>query len=277
MSSAARPLAPSVVPLTLALIAASPAAFAIEPLDTFNVRIGGYISTFDTQVRADGETTAGTEFDLERDLDMDSDNTVAMVGLTWRPFERHEFSFSFRQDDMDATTRLQRDIIFNDTVYPASATVRSDFSVDTYEASYVWWAMSHENWALGPRLGVVWYSMDLRLDLELDANGNPTTETISNDVSADLPEPAIGGAWRWTPAEQWRVSADAGYFSADVGDVDGDVFFGRAGVEWYPWESFGFWLDYTISDVDVDIDKTRYQGDFVFQDSGVRLGVAYRF
>src|SRR5512134_2133108 len=83
MSSAARPLAPSVVPLTLALIAASPAAFAIEPLDTFNVRIGGYISTFDTQVRADGETTAGTEFDLERDLDMDSDNTVAMVGLTW--------------------------------------------------------------------------------------------------------------------------------------------------------------------------------------------------
>lgn len=272
-----RPLAPPVVPLALILLTVSPAAFAVEPLDEFSVRIGGYVSTFDTQVRADGTTTNGTEFDLDRDLNVDPDSTIAMVGLTWRPFEHHEFSFSYRQDDKDASTRLQRDIIVEDTVYPTSATVRSELAVDTYEASYVWWAASHENWALGPRVGVVWYSMDLGLQLELDANGDPVTGTVRNDLSADLPEPTIGGSWRWTPAEQWRISADGGYFSADIGDIDGDVFFGRAGVEWYPWENVGFWLDYTVSDVDVDIDKDRFDGDLVFRDSGVRLGVAYRF
>lgn len=273
----ARPLAPPVVPLALILFTVSPAAFAIEPLDTFSARIGGYVSTFDTQVRADGATTNGTEFDLDRDLNMDPDSTIAMVGFTWRPFEQHEFSLSYREDDKDATTRLQRDIIVEDTVYPTSATVRSELSVETYEASYVWWAASHENWALGPRVGVVWYNLELGLELALDANGNPVTGTVRTDVSADLPEPTIGGSWRWTPAEQWRISADGGYFSADVGDIDGDVFFGRAGVEWYPWEKVGFWLDYTVSDVDVDIDKARYNGDLVFRDSGVRVGVAYRF
>lgn len=277
MSSAVRSVASARFPIVLVLLAASPAAAAIEPLDNFSARVGGYISTFDTQLRADGQTTTGTEFDLDRDLDLDPDSTIALIGLTWRPFERHEFSFSYRQDDKDATRRLQRDIIFDDTVYPASATVRSQFAVDTYEASYVWWAASHENWALGPRLGVVWYSVDLRLDLELDVNGNPASGSVGNDVSVDLPEPTIGGSWRWTPAEQWRVSADAGYFSADINSVDADVFFGRAGLEWYPWENVGFWLDYTVSDVDADVDKDRYNGDFVFRDSGVRLGVAYRF
>lgn len=277
MSPAVHSLAYRVAPLGLLIVVASPAALAIEPLDTFSARIGGYISTFDTQVRADGETTAGTKFDLDRDLKVDPDSTIALLGLTWRPFQRHEFSFSYRQDDKDASTILQRDITFNDTVYPASATVRTDISVDTYEASYVWWAASHENWALGPRLGLVWYSLDLRLQLERDENGNSVIETVSNDASVDLPEPTIGGSWRWTPAEQWRVSADAGYFSASIGDVDGDVFFGRAGVEWYPWEKVGFWLDYTVSDIDVNVDKQRFDGNVAFRDSGVRIGVAYRF
>ena len=43
-------------------------AQAVEPLDTFSVRLGGYTSSFDTEIRANGETTDGTEVDLERDL-----------------------------------------------------------------------------------------------------------------------------------------------------------------------------------------------------------------
>lgn len=261
----------------LVLLAASPTARAVVPLDTFSARIGGYISTVDTQVRADGQTSAGTEFDLDRDLALDKDSTLGLVNLTWRPFEKHEFAFSYRQDEKEATKHLQRDIIFNGTVYPTSATVRSQVAIDTYEASYVWWAASHETWALGPRLGLTWYSVDMRIDMQRDANGNPVTGSVSNDVSIDLPEPTIGGSWRWVPGRQWRVSADAGYLTANISGVDADVFFGRAGVEWYPWERVGFWLDYTISDVDAQVDKDRYNGTFVFRDSGIRLGVAYRF
>ncbi len=67
--------------LLLTLLTVSPAAAAVEPVDTFSIRAGGYISTFDTQVRADGRTNAGTSFDLERDFDLDPDNMIAVVGL----------------------------------------------------------------------------------------------------------------------------------------------------------------------------------------------------
>ena len=42
-----------------AVLAAIPAAAAaVEPLDTFSVSIGGYVTRFDTRVRADGELLA---------------------------------------------------------------------------------------------------------------------------------------------------------------------------------------------------------------------------
>lgn len=259
------------------MLAMAPQARAVEPLDTFSGRIGGYITDFDTEVRADGETARGTPIDLKRDLGLDSSNTIGYVGLTWRPWDHHEFGFSYYKNDSDSTRVLQRNIEFNGTVYEATATVRSELNVDTYEAYYVWWAASHETWALGPRFGLVWYKMQLDLSLEFDANGNQGGGSRSGSTDLDLPEPTIGGSWRWTPGEDWRISADAGYFSANINDIDGDVVVGRIGVEWFPWENTGFSLDYTATKIDVDANKSNFNGNVDFTDSGLRLGVVYRF
>ncbi|MFC5577777.1 hypothetical protein ACFPOA_07125 [Lysobacter niabensis] len=261
----------------VALSAAAPLAYAVEPLDTFSARIGGYTSSFDTEIRADGQTSSGTEIDAERDLDLDPDQLIGFVAFTWRPWEHHEFGLSYYGNDTSKTHVLTRDIEFDGTVYEATSTVKADFNVDAYEAYYVWWAASHENWALGPRVGLVWYSVDMGLSLRVDADGNQVGGSVSNEVSTDLPAPTIGGAWRWTPAEDWRISAEVGYLAATVSSVDADVLFGRIGAEWYPWEQFGFSLDYVTSRIQADSDKSDFHGKFDFNDSGLRLGVVYRF
>lgn len=256
---------------------AAPPALAVEPLDTFSVRVGGYVQTFDTEIRADGETQSGTRIDLRRDLGLDDSNAIGYVAFSWRPWEHHDFGLAYYQDDADATRVLQRDIVFEDTTYQASGRVRTEISTDAYEAYYIWWAASHETWALGPRLGLIWYSLDLSLTLEADGAGSPVGGTVSDSVDADLPAPTIGGSWRWTPAEDWRVSAEAGYFSVDVSDIDADVTFGRVGVEWFPWERVGFSLDYTMSRIEADSEKSSFTGNLEFNDSGLRLGAVYRF
>ena len=261
----------------LGMLAVVPQARAVEPLDTFSGKIGGYITDFDTEVRADGETAAGTPIDLNRDLGLDNSNTIGDVGLTWRPWEHHEFGIAYYKNESDSTRVLQRDIEFEDNLYETSSTVRTDLDVDTYEAYYVWWAASHDTWALGPRFGLVWYKLELSLSLEIDAGGNQAGGSVSNSADLDLPAPTIGGSWRWTPAEDWRISAEAGYFTADINDIDADVVFGRIGVEWFPWESTGISLDYTANKIDADANKTNFNGNVDFTDSGLRLGVVYRF
>jgi hypothetical protein len=252
-------------------------ALAVDPLDTFSARLGGYTNSFETELRADGETSEGTDVDLERDFDLNPDEVVGFAGVTWRPWEHHEFGLTYYSSEASNTNVLTRDIEFEDTIYEATSTVKTDLNVDAYEFYYTWWAASHEDWALGPRLGLVWYSVDFDLDLQIDADGNQVDGAISNHVSTDLPAPTIGGSWRWTPAEDWRISADAGWLSAKVSSVDADVSFGRIGVEWFPWERTGFSVDYVISRVRADEDSDSFNGNVDFVDSGARLGVVYRF
>ncbi|WAC64560.1 hypothetical protein OVA13_07330 [Pseudoxanthomonas sp. SL93] len=261
---------------SLALCSMAP-AHAVEPLDRFSARIGGYITRFDTDVKADGETQEGTEVDLHRDLGLSDDDAIAFVAVTWRPWDKHEFGLAYYGNDSSASRELTRDIVFDGTVYEASATVDSEFDLDTYELDYTWWAASHEDWALGPRVGLIWYQMDLRLSAEVEADGEQVGGTISESVDADLPAPVIGADWRWTPGEDWRVSAELGYFSAKLNDIDADITYGRAGVEWFPWERVGFSLDYTINHIKADAEKDRFDGSLDFVNSGLRLGAVYRF
>ena len=123
--------------LALALCGMASPALAVEPLDTFNVRVGGYVNRFDTDLRADGELRPGTHINLHQDLGLDQDNTLGYVAANWRPFERHEFGFSYYNGDASTTRKLQREIVFDDTVYQANSTVRSEYKLDAYELNYV--------------------------------------------------------------------------------------------------------------------------------------------
>ena len=264
--------------LLAALLLVPGVATAIEPLDTFSVSIGGYVTRFDTRVRVDGEALGGTSIDLSKDLGLDTDDMIGFAGVSWRPFERHEVGLSYFGNSVDADRRLQRDIVFEDRLYAASATVRGHYGIDAVEAYYTWWGFLQENWALGPRVGVTWYRVELGLELEADVNGEPVADgTLEDAVSADLPAPTIGAAWRWTPAEDWRIVADGGWFSTEINRIDANVIYARAGVEWHPWEHVGLVLDYTLSDIDARTDREAFTGRLEMRNSGLRVGVLYRF
>ncbi|MGY3266744.1 hypothetical protein [Lysobacter sp. HA35] len=270
-------------PLLLAsflMLAAVPmAAQAVTPLDTFSARFGGYIKQFDTQVRADNATVQGSEVDLDRDLDLGQGNAIAYINMSWRPLDNHEFGIGYYQDDTSASRQLSRTIEFDGNTYQANAVVHAENAIDAYEAYYVWWAANNPNWSLGPRLGLTWYRIDLTLEIERDAAGAPVTNHSRGEVSADLPVPTLGGAWRWVPGgdSAWRFGADGGWFSLNSSGLDGDVYFARVGVEWFPWERWGFSADYTSRRVKIDADKSSFTGNLNFRDSGVRIGVVYRF
>jgi hypothetical protein len=266
--------------LTLSgLGAAAPGVRAQEltPLDTASFRIGGFITTFDTDVSVDGTTQRGTPINLGTDLGLDDSSTIGYVGVTWRPWEHHEFGLTYYQFDADSTRTTTRDFTFRDTTYTANSVIAADFALDGYEAYYTWWAASNERWALGPRVGLVWFSLDLSVALLVDANGNTFGGARRGDASADLPSPVIGGSWRWVPGPNWRVYADAGYLTANIDNVDADILYGRIGVEWFPWERSGFSLDYTISQIDATLDESDFDGTTNLDVSGIRLGYVYRW
>lgn len=269
-----------VVMLGLAAAAAANAAQAqdaLPVLDKASFSVGFVLPNFDTNLQANGVLDNGTNVDLERDLDLDQSNGVAFVRGTWRPFTNHEFSIGYFSTDSDATKKLTRDIVFEGVTYPVNSTVKASFSLDALDLSYTWWGMQKEDWALGLRLGLVDYSMETKLSLELDSAGSDVGGTVSNSVSPNVPAPTIGASWRYRVADQWRLKADAGYFSANISGVDGSVSYFNAGVEWFPWERWGLTANYMYQAIDASVDKSNFKGD-IDQSAGIfSLGLTYRF
>jgi hypothetical protein len=264
--------------LLAGLLAIPGTALAVEPLDRGSFSIGSYLTRFDTEVRVDGQFTSGSSVDLGRDLGLDPDDTIAFAKLSWRPFDRHEFGVSYFSNDVAADHRLDRDFVFEDTVYQAAATVRARYDVDSLEAHYVWWGFSEEDWALGPRLGVTVYRIELGVELALDVNGQPIgSGGVEDSFNGDLPAPTIGASWRWTPGEDWRISADAGWLSTTINNIEGTVGYARVGVEWHPWQHAGLMLDYNVMDIRASTERRHFTGHLDMRNSGLRMGVVFRY
>lgn len=250
---------------------------SLQPVDRGSVQLGLTLPDFDTTVRADGQTGNGTHVDLTHDLGLDNSNVVGSLGLTWRPWQNHEFSLTYFNDDSDATRQINREIEFDGTVYEVDSTLRSELDVDAYTLAYVWWMKHEDAWAIGPRLGLIYYDIDLSLQLTVDSDGNDVSGSTQSSASPQLPVPVIGASWRWVPARNWRLKLDAGYFSADVNDIDGSVSYLNGGLEWFPWQDWGLTLNYSYQSVDVDAVRSDFDGDLEFINRTATLGVIYRF
>jgi len=264
--------------IAAALSASTAMAQELPVLDNASIQLKWALPSTDTTVRADGATSNGTPVDFDSDLGFDDSADTFLIGATWRPWDNHEFALSYYGIDSDATRRLTRNITFDGQTYVTNSTIKSEFSMDTYDMSYTWWGVNEDNWALGPRVGLVYYTMDLGIGATLDANGAPVGSGAAfASISPDVPAPTIGGALRWRPADHWRVKLDGGYFKANVSDFDGTVTYLSGGVEWIPWENWGFTVNYTRSNIDIGSAKVDFNGDLDFTQSAASLGVIYRF
>ncbi|MGB0133768.1 hypothetical protein [Dokdonella sp.] len=249
------------------------AAMAEVPvLDVFSVRLATYFTQLDTVARVEGSVIdSGTDIDLQRDLGLKSSEAIAFAQVDWRPWAHHGFGVSYFNNSRSSNRTLQRDIIFEGQDFPAGSRVRTELEMEGYEMHYVFWAWQKENWALGPRVGLVYYDIGLSLEVE------QTTAVNRADANSGVPAPSIGFDWRWRPADDWRIYASAGVFNATINDVDGSVAVGQIGVEWFPWERFGVYLDYSRNKIDVNLDRRDYRGSLELDDSGARTGIIFRF
>lgn len=264
--------------LTTLLPSIASAQSTLTALDKASISLRLALPNVSTELRADGANSNGSTIEFKRDLAVDSSNVVAFFGGTWRPRDNHEFALSIYNDSDSATNVLEREISFDDVIYATDSTVKTERRLRTYDVSYTWWTANHERWALGPRIGLVYYNWDVSLEMITDSNGNPVAGgTVSAEISPSLPAPSIGAGWRWVPANDWRIKVDAGYFNANINDIDTGVKYLNAGLEWFPRERWGVSLNIGRQNIDISQLKSDFRGDLDFHQTNASMGVTYRF
>jgi len=251
-------------------------------LDYLSVSVGGFANNSAASLSANGGANrSGTRLDFDRDLGQGGTRALPYLDVTWRPWDRHEFEFSYYYDAHDSSRTINRNIQFNGNEFLLGAQLSSRFTLSAGAINYRYWAWIGDRGAFGIWGGLQAYRFSLRLTGDVTsqsgASNAEVSATRSAAVSTTLPDPSIGLSYRYQAADWVRLVADGGAFKANVDNIDATLYSARLGAEFYPWEHFGVTTQYTFNKINADVTKNKFNGDLDFKFRGFQLLLKVRF
>ncbi len=151
--------------LLLIVMFSRPAAAQIELDFETGATFSGYN---DVRIPGDG----GTLFSFSEELETDSD-IFFRIRLFYDFNERHHLGVLFAPLSLNATGQLDRDLIFQDTTFPANTPLEGIYKFNSYRLTYRYDFLRNENLELG--LGFTGKIRDAKIALE--GNGLQSEKT----------------------------------------------------------------------------------------------------
>lgn len=146
------------------------------------------------------------------------------------------------------------------TAADANLALKLDFA----KLAYKWW-MGSGNTVFGLGAGAAYYKLDLRANASVSLN--QSVAATASEYSDSAVAPLLEFGLRHAINPDLRLFADASGMKKSGGRLNGEIYNGTVGVEWFPVKNVGVVFDYGLSQiklnrldtVDVNL-KLRIQG-----------------
>jgi hypothetical protein len=254
---------------TLALLGCCGVAHAQHADDRFWVHLAGYRPSIESSARSDflANDITGTVVRFEDELGLADRKTLpwfqagARLGERWRVELEY---FSLRRSGERSGSR---EIVWGDTVFPVSATLRSQFDSDILRVSAGYSFLKDERTEVGAVLGL--HATRFRLALE----GAMTVEGESDSGAGEaeealVPLPTLGLYGKRDFAPRWSVAGRIDYFTLNTGDFGGGLLNGMIAFGYRFTDRFGLSAGYRYVDYTLDVDKPSWRGGLDYRFSG---------
>jgi hypothetical protein len=235
--------------------------------ETFILDLGAIVNQFHTKLRLDGESGRGSDIDLESD---GLKKTLASfdVGGTWRFLPNHRIDFEYFSAKRSGGRQYNSEITIGDSTFPIGATVNTTAKDQFFIADYRYSFVKTDAVELAGLVGL--YGGQFKFDVSASGNDNPA-HVFNSTASTTVPLPIIGGTVDWYIDPRWRIGAGIAGLKAHLGDVDGSVLVATVGTDYMFTRNLGVGLRYMYSDVDVDVNKSSFDGNATWRMNSVSL------
>ena len=206
---------------------------------------------------------------MEEELGLDKTDSVFRLDGYYRFAEKHQINFSAFDLSREATTQIQKDISWNNTVFPIDTVLTSDFDVTIYKVDYTWRFMQRDKGYLGLTGGL--YIADFDFDLFT------TNVDLFDRSGATAPLPVIGLRGEYNFSEKWSFQADGEIFFFEYEDWDGSLYDVYAGLEYQWFEHMGIGVGVNAVKMDLGVTKTNLSGDLDWEYKGALVFVKFNF
>ena len=255
----------------LALAASQASAEESLALDPVSIWLGGYYAN--TEVNVDAKT---------RDPDLstgkiqleEGDDTVGRARLDVLLFGTQGLQFDYYTLDHSSTQTLSAPFSYGGVPFEANTSLRGKFEFAAGTAAYHWWFGDATD-AFGVGLGAAYYRAKLSIEGTVALAGQSASASQKWDEDAIAPLVTLG--WRHAINDSLRVYAEGSGIWKNGGNLSGQLYDGRAGVEWFPWHNVGFAAEYGATRLKLDREGDTYDANLDIKLHGPSLFARFRF
>lgn len=216
-----------------------------------------WFTTLDASIRIDG-IFEGTRVDFEDDLGLDTEGLPELrVTLGLGPLGRLRAAYT--RALFEGTERLDRTIVFDDTVFAATTRVESELELHYARLGWIWqFPLVPGILRIGPMVELKGFLADVSIETR------DVTPRVRESADLGFVLPTVGAALDFTPHRAVHVFAEASGLPA--GSL-GHMVDAEAGIRVVPIRFLSFSAGYRIFDINVEEDddfgKFRLAGPFV--------------
>ena len=260
------------VALSLALVTqgASAADHGWQNNKHFAIWARAFFASGDTAIKVDSQTTglSGTLLDVERDLNIDDNDTLPVFGVQWRLAKKHALDLAYFELNRSGNIIIDTQIRWGDFVYPSGADVNNFFNTRVIRLAYRYYLVSDLNKEIAIGGGV--HSTEIEAGISASSVG-------SSKVASEAPLPmlTLSSVHRLSP--KWSLELRGEWFGIDLGGIEGEIWHADAAVAWQVLEHVGFNLGYNFFKLDVSAGDADFKGLFNYTYKGPFLGAEFRF
>lgn len=241
--------------LTLATGAAHAAPPA--PLDRVSISAGAFYAEPELQVGANteyGRIDTGTEKGGK--VTMPRAKIDVLLG------DKHGVSLDYFHYSKAYRPTLQGGTVINGEPISGTASFDGKLELDFAKLAYKWW-LGQGNDVFGIGLGAGYYRAKVGGTATADIIGNvggvnlTRTVTGTDSTSESAYAPLLELGWRHAFSPDLRVYVDASGVKRNGGKINGKIYNGTVGAEWFAMPNVALVVDYGVQKIKLDRDSDR--------------------
>lgn len=226
-------------------------------LDRISVSAGGFYA--EPKIKVGADTRYGR---LDTGDNTQSHTTIPRVKADILIGDSHGISLDYYRYDKNYDPTLAASTVYEGTPLNGTAAVDAKLKLDLAQVAYKWW-LGSGNDVFGIGLGAAYYRAKLGGSATGTVQGNVggIAQTVnasgSDSVSESAYAPLLELGWRHAFSPDLRLVVDASGVKKNGGRINGHIYGGSVGVEWFPFKNVGFVADYGISKIKLNRDSER--------------------
>ena len=241
----------------------------------FFLDTGIYFTDRSATVSVAGSVTGPNDpIDLEGQFGLDRSDETFSLNFGWRFGKKWELGAQYFESSGARSAVLGEDIEWNDIVFGQGTNVIAGQDFRLIRMFFGRKFESSERQDFGVGAGIHWLELGVFIEGDIIVNGgaNPFRR---ESVNAEMPLPNIGAWYMYSVSPNWAVKARVDWFSAEVGDYDGELINASLGMNYQMFEHFGVGVSYNFVDLDVTISKSDWKGRAQLSYEGVFANLSF--